>query len=137
MIEERLEDFMNRVEILNDKISEYVNQDKGLRYHLNTPQLLCRVDRLELDKKELDVAKFKNQIENKDYPTTTVIKQVPKSDITKKDKDKFTIVDKEEEGSIIYNVSNQIGIHNSCTTQEEAFKLCEGINKKVYEVLCK
>ena len=74
MIEERLEDFNKNVFILNDKISEYVNRNKGLRYCLNTTQLLCRVDKLELDTKELEVAKFKQQIENKDYKIVDIIK---------------------------------------------------------------
>lgn len=137
MIEERLEEFMQHVNIKNEKISEYVNEDKGLRYPLNTPQLLCRVDKLELDKTELDVAKFKQQIENKDYKTVDITKLVPKNEITKIDADKFTITEKKTKGSIIYNVSNQIGIHNSYEAPEEAFKICEEINQKVFDKLCK
>ena len=136
MIEERLQEFMQHIEIKNEKITEYVNKDKGLSYPLNTPQLLCRVDKLELDTKELDVAKFKNQVEKKEYKVVDIVKVVPKSDITKDDNDKFTLVDKKTKGVIIYNVSNQVGIHNSYDNKEEAFKICEEINKKVFDVLC-
>ena len=137
MIQERIEDFMSHVEIKNDKLAEYKNEDKGIRYPLNTPQLLCRVDKLELDTNELEAAKFKQQIENKDYKTVDIVKLVPKNEITKIEADRFTITEKKTKGSVIYNVSNQIGIHNSLENQEEAFTLCEKINKKVFEELCK
>ena len=137
MIEERLEDFNKNVFIKNDKISEYVNRNKGLRYCLNTTQLLCRVDKLELDTKELEVAKFKQQIENKDYKVVDIIKLVPKNEITKIDADKFTITEKKTKGAIIYNVSNQLGIHNSYESLNEAFEACEEFNKELFSVLCK
>lgn len=137
MIEERLEDFNKNVFIKNDKISEYVNRNKGLRYCLNTAQLLCRVDKLELDTKELEVAKFKQQIENKDYKVVDIIKLVPKNEITKIDADKFTITEKKTKGSIIYNVSNQLGIHNSYESLDEAFEACEEFNEELFSVLCK
>ena len=137
MIDERLEEFMSHIEVKNDKIAEYKNRDKGMRYPLNTPQLLCRVDKLELDKVELDTAKFKQQIENKDYKTVDIVKLVPKNEITKIEADRFTITEKKTKGSVIYNVSNQIGIHNSYESLEDAFKLCEEINSKVFDDLCK
>ena len=143
MIEERLEDFMSHVEIKNDRLAEYVNEEKGIRYPLNTPQLLCRVDKLELavgndkEKRELDIAKVKQQIEDKEYKIVDLTRIVPKSEITKKDEDMFTLTEKTFKGAIIYNVSNQIGIHNSLENQEEAFTLCEKINRKVFEELCK
>lgn len=143
MIEERLESFMDKVLVHNDKISEYINKEKGIRYPFNTPQLLCRVDKLELetntknDINEINVAKFKQQIENKDYKIVDITKIVPKNEITKLDADKFTVTEKKTKGAIIYNVSNQIGIHNSLEDEEEAFKLCNEINEKVLKELCK
>lgn len=137
MIEERLEDFMNRVEMLNDKISEYRNEEKGLMYPFNTPQLLCRVDKLELDETELKKAQFQNQVEKKNYTKTDIIKLVPKNEITKIDADKFTLTDKKTKGYVLYNVSNQIGIHNTYEDKDTAFNKCKELNEKVYETLCK
>lgn len=137
MIEERLNEYMDKVNIKGEKYGEYVNEEKGLRYYFNTPQLLCRVDKLELDTKELESAKFKNQIENKEYKTVDIIKHVPKSDVTKNKDDMFTIIDKKTKGVILYNVTNQIGIHNTYEDKEEAFKVCEEINNKVLEFLNK
>lgn len=136
MIEERLESFMEHIEFKNDKYCEYVNKDKGLSYTLNIPNLLCRVDKLELDEVELATALFKNQIENKDYKKVDIVKLIPKSEITKDKKDATTITEKKTKGVIIYNVSNLIGIHNSYDNVEDAFKVKEEINSKVYP-LCK
>lgn len=135
MIEERLEEFNKNVIVINEKYSEYVNKEKGLRYPFNTPQLLCRVDKLELDKNELEVAKFKQQIEWKDYKLVDIIKHVSKYEITKIEADRYTITDKKTKGVILYNVSNQIGIHNTYDNQEEAFKICEELNKKTFEMI--
>ena len=137
MIEERLEDYMKNVSVINEKYSEYVNEDKGLRYCLNTPQLLCRVDKLELDDNELNVAKFKRQIEDKEYTKVDIIKYVPKNQITKIDADKYTITEKKTKGVVLYNVTNQIGIHNTYENKEEAFETCRDINNEVFGVLCK
>ena len=56
---------------------------------------------------------------------------------TKKEEDKFVLTTKEVEGVKIYNVTNQIGIHNTYENKEDAFKLCQSINEKVLDVLCK
>lgn len=135
MIEERLQDFIEKVDIKNEKISTYTNYEKGITYPFNTPQLLCRVDKLELDKKELEVAKFRQQIENKDYTIVDIIKHVPKNEITKNENDRFTITDKKTKGVVLYNVSNQIGIHNTYEDKEEAFKVCKNINNEVLKEL--
>lgn len=135
MIEERLEEFNKNVIVINEKYSEYVNKEKGLRYPFNTPQLLCRVDKLELDDNELAVAKFKQQIEWKDYKKVDIIKHVSKYEITKIEADRYTITDKKTKGVVLYNVSNQIGIHNTYDNQEEAFKICEELNEKTFEMI--
>lgn len=136
MIEERLESFMDHIVYKNEKYCEYINKEKGLSYTLNIPNLLCRVDKLELDEVELATALFKNQIENKDYKKVDIVKLVPKSEITKDKKDATTLTEKKTKGVVIYNVSNLIGIHNSYDNVEDAFKLKEEINEKVYP-LCK
>lgn len=136
MIEERLESFMDHIVYKNDRYCEYVNKDEGLSYTLNIPNLICRVDKLKLDETELAIALTKNQIEQKEYEKVDIVKLVPKSEITKDKKDNTTLTEKKTKGVIIYNVSNQIGIHNSYDNVEDAFKLKDEINSKVYP-LCK
>lgn len=135
MIEESLKEFNDHIKIINDKVSIYKNEEKGLEYPMSTTQLLCRVDYLELGKEELQKAKFEQKIDNKDYKMYDCTKVVPKSDITKNKEDMFTLTDKKYKGTHIYNVSNQVGIHTSLEDKEEAFKLCEEINNKILETV--
>lgn len=137
MKEERLEEFMQNIKIINDKISIYENKEKGLSYPTTTVSLLCRVDTLELEKGnpkqpgKLERAIFEQKIENKEYKIEEIEKIVPKYEITKNEADKYTLTTKKVKGAKIYNVSNQLGILNSYQDNESAFKLCEEINKKV------
>ena len=62
-------------------------------------------------------------------------KLVSKYEITKVEADRYTITSKKVKATHIYNVSNQAGIHTTLEDKEAAFKLCEEINKKVYELM--
>lgn len=134
MKDELLQDFMEQVAFY-EKFAIYKNEKEGLMYPITTAHLLARVDYLELDDKELKVSKFKNIITDKEYKMQDCEKLVPKSDITKDEKDAFTMTKKQYKGAKVWNVSNQLGIHTTYENQEEAFKLCEEINKKVSSYL--
>ena len=134
MKDEQLQDFMNKLEV-NEKVAIYKNEQEGLMYPITLAHLLCRVDYLELDEKELKVSKFKNIIEDKDYKMQDCEKLIPKSEITKKEEDTFTLTKKSYKGAKVWNVSNQLGIHTTYENQEDAFKLCEEINKKVLDYI--
>lgn len=139
MKDELLQDFMKEVAFF-EKFAIYKNEEEGLMYPITIAHLLCRVDYLELEscKKpagELEKAKFKNIIEDKDYQLHDCEKLVPKSEITKKEEDFFTMTKKKYKGAKVWNVSNQLGIHTTYENQEEAFKLCEEINKRVSSYL--
>lgn len=130
MKDELLQDFMNKLEI-NEKVAIYRNKENGLMYPITLAHLLCRVDYLELDEKEIKVSKFKNIITDKEYKMQDCEKLIPKSEITKKEEDYFTMTKKKYKGAKVWNVSNQLGIHTTYENQEDAFTLCEEINKKV------
>lgn len=136
MIEERLNEYMDKITIINDKVAEYRNEEKGLIYPLNTVQLLTRVDYLELSKEELNKYKFEQKIENKEYKMYDCKKVVPKSEVTKRKEDMFTLTNKTYKGTNIWNVSNAVGIHTTFENKDEAIKLCNEINNKVYEKIC-
>lgn len=133
MIEERLEDYMKKITIKSDKVAEYRDEEKGLVYPMTTAQLLARVDYLELTKEELQKAKFEQKVENKEYKMYDCDRPVPKSTITKDKKDQFTITNSKVKATHIYNVTNQVGIHTTFEDKDEAIKLCDEINKKIYE----
>lgn len=131
MIEENLQNFMERVDIKGKDISIYKNDEKGLMYPLGTASLLCRVDYLELTKEELVKAQFEQQIDKGEYKMFDCVKVVPKYEITKIEADKFKLMDKKVKATHIYNVKNQLGIHTTLENKDEAFKLCQEINERV------
>ena len=133
MIDEDLRDFMDKVEIIKDNIGLYTNKERGLIYPLSVASLLCRVDYLELSTEEIKSAKFKKEIDDKDYKMYDLEKMVSKSEITKKQEDFYTLTKKTYKGAKIWNVSNQLKIHNTFENKEQAIKLCEEINKKVLD----
>ena len=63
----RLDEFMDKIEILGKEFSMYVDDEKGVSFPLNTVHLLTRVDMLELAKEEYQVAKFQKKIDDLDY----------------------------------------------------------------------
>lgn len=135
MIEERLNEYMNKITIINDKISEYRDEEKGLIYPMTTAQLLARVDYLELTKEELEKAKFEQKVEKKDYKMYDCERIVPKSTVTKDKKDQFTLTTSKVKATHIYNVTNQVGIHTTFEDKEKAIKLCDEINNKIFNVI--
>ena len=135
MIEERLEEYMEKVEIKSKELSQYYDEKKGLLYPLPTASLLCRVDYLELTKEELEKAKFELQVEKKEYKMYDCTKIVPKYEITKVEADKNKLIDKQVKATHIWNVKNQTGIFTTFENKEEAVKLAKEINDKVYGIL--
>lgn len=134
MKDENLQEFMSKVKIHNKDIAVYTNEEKGIQYPLGVASLLARVDYLELTKGEIEKAKFEQQIDKKEYKMYDCTRVVSKYEITKVEADRFVLTDKKVKATHIWNVSNQLGIHTTLEDKEEAFKLCNEINKKVLEV---
>jgi hypothetical protein len=108
----------------------YKDEEKGIMFPLNTVNLLARVDYLELSKEEYEKAKFEMKIDNLEYNIIETTRPVPKNIITKKDSDKYTIVDSKVKVRQVWNVSNALGIKKSFTNKEEAMKLAESLNEE-------
>ena len=133
MKDERLTEFMEKVDIKCKDIALYINEEKGIIYPVSVAGLLTKVDYLELTKEELEKAKFEQKIEKKDYQMYDCEKIVSKYEITKVEADRFTLTTKKIKATHIWNVSNQLGIYSTFENKEDAFKLCEEINNKVIE----
>ncbi len=131
----KLDEFMEKVEILGKEFSIYTDEEKGVMFPLNTVHLLTRVDMLELSKEEYQAAKFQKKIDDLDYKIENIKKAVPKNEITGKDEDKFTITEKEVAVRKIWNVSNTAGAFKSFTNKDEAMKTSKEINEKVFGYL--
>ena len=134
-MENNLEKFMNNIELINKDLSLYKDSEKGIMFYINTVNLLTRVDYLELDKTQYKIAKFEKKIEDKEYDEITIKRVTPKNVITKRDEDKYTLVDSDVLVHVVWNVSNTAGMLKSFTNKEEALKYAEEINKKVFEKL--
>lgn len=134
-MENNLEKFMNNIELINKDLSLYKDDEKGIMFYINTVNLLTRVDYLELDKTQYKIAKFEKKIEDKEYDEITIKRVTPKNVITKRDEDKYTLVDSDVLVHVVWNVSNTAGMIKSFTNKEEALKYAEEINKKVFEKL--
>lgn len=131
----KLDEFMEKVEILGKEFSIYTDEEKGVAFPLNTVHLLTRVDMLELAKEEYQVAKFQKKIDDLDYKIENIKRAVPKNEITGKDEDKFTITEKEVAVRKIWNVSNTAGAFKSFVNKNEAMEYSKKINKEVLEYL--
>lgn len=131
----KLDEFMKNVKILGKEFSIYTDEEKGVMFPLNTVHLLTRVDMLELSKEEYQAAKFQKKIDDLDYKIENIKKAVPKNEITGKDKDKFTITEKEVAVRKIWNVSNTAGAFKSFVDKDEAMEYSKNTNKEVFNYL--
>lgn len=132
MITETLTEYMKKIEL--GKVCFYKDEEKGIIYPLTPQHLLARIDYMELDKGGLEKAIFEQKIDRKEYKMYECTKPTSKYQITKDKKDMYTLTDMEFKGTHIWNVSNQVGIHETFENKEDAIKLCNEINEKVYEI---
>ena len=128
-MEKDLIKFNNNIEVINKDISKY-EDEKGTMFICNTISLIAKVEALELSKEELKMKIFEGEIDDLDYKIENVKRPVSKYSLTKKEEDKFTIVDSEVAVRKVYNVSNGVKIHKSFTNKEDALKLAKEINDK-------
>lgn len=135
-MEKDILNFMSKVEIINKDFSRYVDKEKGIVFSLNTVQLLPRLDYLELDKTQFEAHKFEGKIDkNLEYNIIDIDKPTSKYSITKKEEDKFTIVNQKVAVRQIWNVVNALGIYKSFNNKDEALKVYEEIYERVNEQL--
>ena len=132
MITETLTEYMKKIEL--GKVCFYKDEEKGIIYPLTPQHLLARIDYMELDKGGLEKAIFEQKIDKKEYKMYDCTKPASKYQITKDKKDMYTLTDMKFKGTHIWNVSNQVGIHETFENKEDAIKLCNEINEKIYEI---
>ena len=134
-MEMELNKFMEKVDIINKDLSIYKDNEKGMLFYLNTVQLLVRVEPLELDKEQYKIALFEKKVEDLKYKEEKIKRVVPKNTITKDDKDKYTLTNKEVIIKKVYNVANALNVKKSFVDKEEAMQYAEAINNGIKEYL--
>ncbi len=120
---------------LKTKDISYYEDENGNYFYFNTVNALVRVDKLELTKEEYQSALFGMKVDDLKYNVINVKRPVPKNEITGKEEDKTTIVEKEVAVREIWNVSNAFGIHKSFANKNVALKEAKKINEVIEKVL--
>lgn len=127
-------EYYNNITYKNKEVAEY-NDNEGNYFVITPSNLIVAVQRSEMDLKQFEQAKF-NQIVPKDFECNNIeiTKLVSKSEITKDEKDQFTLVEKKEKGKEFWIVQNGLQIRKAFDNKEDALKLAKEINKKIFEV---
>ena len=133
MKQESLKEFMKRVKIINKEIAEYENEETGSYFMIPSSYLWCRVDYLELTNDEMKKAIFNQEIDKTDlkfnYIETT--RPAPKYETTKREEDKYTIIDAKVKANQVWLVSNGLKYKQTFNNKEEALKLANEVNKEL------
>ena len=74
---------------------------------------------------------FQQTIKDDDYNIIEIKTQVPKSEITKKEEDKFTLVDSTAKVRQVWIVANQLQFSACFKTKEEAEKLVKEVEEYI------
>lgn len=138
MNNESIIEYMNNVKILSKEISEYYNEETGVKKIIPTSYLICGVDYMELTDTELEQAKF-NMVIDKDIEFKTKLVKRPKVkyEVTKNEADKNKLIDSEVKVHCVWNISNSLKLKKTFNNKEEALKLYEEINKPILDIILK
>lgn len=126
--------FYEDINVINKDFSEY-HDEKGNYFIFNTVNALARIDYMELSKEEYTSLTFQERVQDLDYSIIKVKRKAPKNEITGKDEDRYTIVEKEVAVRQVWNVSNAFGIVKSFTNAKEATEFTTELNAKILEKL--
>lgn len=138
MNNENIIEYMYKIRLISKEISEYYNEEAGVRKIIPTSYLLASVDYMELTEEELEKAKF-NMLIDKDVEFETKMTTRPrvKYEITKNEADKNKLVDSKVKVYCVWNVSNSLKLKKSFNNKEEALELYERINGPILHLITK
>lgn len=137
MVNDDLKQFMDQVEILNKDFSEYNNPEKGEVYMIPNSYMFARCDYLELTNEELKKEIFSQNINktNLKFNYIESTRPAPKYEQTKREEDKYTIIDAKVMVNQVWVVSNGLKFKNTFNNKEEALELVNSINDKLKSYL--
>jgi isopropylmalate/homocitrate/citramalate synthase len=138
MNNENIVEYMEHIKILSKEISEYFNEETGVKKIVPTSYLLCGIDYMELTEAELEQAQFNMAIDKKvPYKSKMVIRPKIKYEITKKEEDKNKLIDSKVKVYCVWNVSNSLKLKKSFNNKEEALELYSKINEPILQEILK
>lgn len=133
---ENLEQFMDKITILNKDLSEYYDKEKGVKYLVPNSYIWTRVDYYELTNDELKKAIFEETVDKIDglnYINST--RRQSKYEITKREEDRWTIVNSKVKVNQLWVVSNGMKYKKTFNNKEEALKLLDKINEPLKKLM--
>lgn len=129
---ENIVDFMKHVTVINKEISEYADEEKGIKYIMPTSYVFARCDYLELTNDELKKEYYNQTIDKGvEFKYIESTRPTPKYEKTKIEADRFTIIDEKVKVNQIWLVSNGMKVHKTFNNKEEALELVNKINEEV------
>lgn len=133
---ENLEQFMDKITILNKDLSEYYDKEKGVKYLVPNSYIWTRVDYYELTNDELKKAIFEETVDKIDglnYINST--RRQSKYEITKREEDRWTIVNSKVKVNQLWVVSNGMKYKKTFNNKEDALKLLDKINEPLKKLM--
>ncbi len=122
--------FLNNLKKIDKDIVKYEDEEGNVIYApLNALYASCTY--LELNKTQYEQMVFQQTIKDDDYNIIEIKTQVSKSEITKKEEDKFTLVDSTAKVRQVWIVANQLQFSGSYKTKEEALKIVKDIEEYI------
>lgn len=137
MKQESLKEFMKRVKIISKEIAEYENEKTGSYFMIPSSYLWCRVDYLELTNDEMKKAIFNQEIDktNLKFNYIETTRPAPKYETTKREEDKYIIIDAKVKANQVWLVSNGLKYKQTFNNKEDALKLANEVNEKLKAML--
>lgn len=133
-MEKDLMKFNENITKLTKGIAQY-KDEKGNVALINTGQLMCNCEYMELDEIMYKKALYEKIIDKDEkYNKIKTTKVVDKSTITKNNKDQGTLIDNEVEVCQVWVVKNSLGIAKAFNNKEEALALVTTLNNKYLEM---
>ena len=137
MKQENLKEFMDHINVLNKDMSEYEDKEKGIKYLVPNSYIFARCDYLELTNEELKKEQFNQTIEktNLKFNYIDSTRPAPKYEITKREEDKYTIIDAKVKVNQIWLVTNGLKYNKAFNNKEEALEFVDVINNRLKEYM--
>ena len=137
MKQENLKNFMEHITIINKDMSEYEDKEKGIKYLIPNSYICARCDYLELTNDELKKEQFNQTIEKTDLKFNYIdsTRPAPKYETTKREEDKYTIIDAKVKVNQIWLVTNGLKYNKAFNNKDEALEFVDTINNRLKQYM--
>lgn len=125
-----LTNFIKNLTKINKELVKY-QDDKGNIIYAPINALYASCTYLELNKQQYEQMVFQQQITPDNYNVIEVKTQTSKYEVTKKEEDRFTLIDTTAKVKQVWIVANQLQFSKCFKTKEEAEKLVKEIEEYI------